>query len=155
MYSNIEPGRVQSYVIASGVSDHFSQLTKIIDAKTTILSKQTIFRRKKTLSENEVTAFNKELEAMLKKRIITEPTLESIEHNAKHIISSYQSLIDKYMPLRKISNKQKKSLQKPWVTQGIKKSITIRDKLLKQSTKRLLRSLLAVNAKILQKEHPK
>ena len=54
--------------------------------------------------------------------------------NTKYLISSYQKLIDKYMPLRKLSNKEKKSLAKPWITRGIKKSIAVR-KLLRKSTK--------------------
>ena len=62
-------------------------------------------------------------------------TPESINKKTKHIISSYQSLINKYMPLRKLSNKEKKSLQKPWITPGIRKSIAVRDKLLRKSTR--------------------
>ena len=62
-------------------------------------------------------------------------TPESINKKTKHIISSYQSLISKYMPLRKLSNKEKKSLQKPWITPGIRKSIAVRDKLLRKSTR--------------------
>ena len=48
MYSNIETERVKTYVVTSGASDHFSTLTKIIDCKSTIISKQVIYRRKKT-----------------------------------------------------------------------------------------------------------
>ena len=53
-YSNIQPERLQTYVVTSGISDHFSTLTKIIDAKNINISKQTIYRRKKTLTSTEI-----------------------------------------------------------------------------------------------------
>ena len=47
----------------------------------------------------------------------------------------YQALINKYLPLRKISNKEKKSLLKPWITRGTKVSIKVRYKLLRKTSR--------------------
>ena len=44
-------------------------------------------------------------------------------------------IIDKYMPLVKVSNKIHKRRYKPWITAGIRKSMLNRDKLLRKITK--------------------
>ena len=47
-------------------------------------------------------------------------------------IKAINELLDKHIPLKKMSKKQYKQQFKPWITSGICKSISIRDKLLKQ-----------------------
>ena len=135
MYSNIQPERMQSYVITSGISDHFSTLTKITDAKCINISKQTIYRRKKTMTNAEIKSFNEDLKLLLSNKTFECTTPNSINEQTNYIISSYQSLINKYLPLRKISNKEKKNIIKPWITRGIRVSIRVRDKLLRKSTR--------------------
>ena len=41
-------------------------------------------------------------------------------------------LIDQYTPTRNLSNKQLLNINKPWITKGLRKSIAIRDKILKK-----------------------
>ena len=135
MYSNINPERLETYVITSGISDHFSTLTKITDAKNINISKQTIYRRKKTLTNTEIISFNEELKNLLSSFSLDRVTPDWTNKQTKHLISSYRTLIDKYLPLRKISKKEKKSLLKPWITRGIRVSIKVRDKLLRKSTR--------------------
>ena len=135
MYSNIQPERMQSYIITSGISDHFSTLTKITDAKCINISKQTIYRRKKTMTNAEIKSFNEDLKLLLSNKTFECTTPNSINEQTNYIISSYQSLINKYLPLRKISNKEKKNIIKPWITRGIRVSIRVRDKLLRKSTR--------------------
>ena len=43
---------------------------------------------------------------------------------ARWITNSYQAAIDKFMPLRKRKKNQKRKRHKPWITLGIKASIT-------------------------------
>ena len=124
-----------TYVVTSGISDHFSTITKIVDAKNINISKQTIYRRKKTLTKTEIKSFNEDLRILLLNNSFDCSTPESINNQTGHLISSYKALIDKYLPLRKISNKEKKGLLKPWITRGIKVSIKVRDKLLRKSTR--------------------
>ena len=135
IYSNIQPERLQTYVVTSGISDHFSTMTKIVDAKNINVTKQTIYRRKKSLTSTEIKSFNKDLRNLISNNSFDCTTPKSLNEQTTHLISAYQVLIDKYMPLRKISNKEKKSLLKPWITRGIKVSIKVRDKLLRKSTR--------------------
>ena len=48
------------------------------------------------------------------------------------LFKAINELLDKHIPLKKMSKKQYKQQFKPWITSGICKSISIRDKLLKQ-----------------------
>ena len=136
VYSNIEPIRMQAYVVMSDVSDHFSTLAKIIDANAINISKKPIYRRKKTLSPNEKNVFNRELNFLLNRLNCFDPdSTYHVNEKTAYLINSYESLIDKYMPLKKLSQKKKKMLLKPWITSGIRKSISVRDKLRKRSIK--------------------
>ena len=46
-----------------------------------------------------------------------------------NLLSGINSLVDKYMPFKKISNREFKRMYKPWITDGILNSIKRRDKL--------------------------
>ena len=133
MYSNIEPIRMQNYVITSDVSDHFSTLTKIVDANAINVSKKPIYRRKKRLNPEEQEKFNQELTHMLSRnKCFEHDSPYNVNDQTKHLVSCYEFLTNKYMPLKRISKKEKKNMLKPWITQGIRKSILIRDKLRKK-----------------------
>lgn len=127
---------MQTYVVTSSISDHFSTITKIIDAKNITISKQTIYRRKKkTLTRTEIKSFNKDPQKLLINNSFDCAASESINEKTNYLISAYQALIDKYFPLRKITKREKKNLLKPWITRGIKESIKLRDKLLRKSVR--------------------
>ena len=51
------------------------------------------------------------------------------------LITAINPIIDKYMPLTKVSNKNHKRRYKPWITEGIRTSINKRDKLYKKVNK--------------------
>lgn len=131
MYSNIEPDRTQAYVITSAISDHFSTLVKIIDANAINVSKKTMYRRKKLLTEHEKEEFNKDLEFLLSRGEQDIFPINDVNRATQHIIKAYNILVNKHMPLELMSNNEKKSLIKPWITKGLQKSIKIRDKLRK------------------------
>ena len=136
LYSNIEPVRMHSYVVTSDVSDHFSTLAKIVDANAINILKRPIFRRKKILSPKEKNNFNLELNFLLNRHGCFDPySPYTVNEKTAFLISTYESLIDKYMPLKKLSQNKKKMLLKPWITSGIRKSIAVRDKLRKRSIK--------------------
>ena len=48
---------------------------------------------------------------------------------ANEITSTYKTLIDEYMPLKKKSRKQKRFDKRPWLTKGIRVSIDRKDDL--------------------------
>ena len=47
----------------------------------------------------------------------------------------YGSIMDKYIPLKKITNKEYKRRYKPWISKGILKSIIRKNNLLKKNQK--------------------
>ena len=48
---------------------------------------------------------------------------------AKILLQSYQNLINKYFPLKKVSKKALKFINKPWLTKGLKISIKNKNRL--------------------------
>ena len=63
--------------------------------------------------------------------------LEKLDANIafNNFYSAIEPIIDKYMPLEKIKNKEFKRRYKPWITVGIQNNIKRRDKLLRQYLK--------------------
>ena len=61
-------------------------------------------------------------------------TLETEKSDANiafnNFYSTIEPIIDKYMPLEKVKNKEHKRRYKPWITPGIRRSMNRRDKLL-------------------------
>ena len=105
---------VDNFIVQADISDHFGTLSKIRglgdDQPDT-----DIFYRRSTLSESEWEAFNSELDSALQ-----QINSNFMSHNpnvlATSITKIYLNLIDKYMPLRKLSRKRKKFSDKPWLT---------------------------------------
>jgi hypothetical protein len=56
-------------------------------------------------------------------------------HSFNNFYSAIEPIIEKFMPLEKVSNKDHKRRYKPWITKGILTSIKRRDKLLLKITK--------------------
>ena len=52
--------------------------------------------------------------------------------NSNGFIKEFLNALDKHQPMRELSNKEKKLLQKPWLTPGILKSISKKRSLFKQ-----------------------
>lgn len=126
VYSNFAPDRLENFVLLSDVSDHYSTLTKI-DRFQKRNVKGDVYSRKRNLSDPEWDEFNKDLNKILTKNCHSpdQNRDNNIDVNsyADNITDSYMSLIDKYMPLRKLSRKEKKFLDRPWITKGLKVSI--------------------------------
>ena len=55
--------------------------------------------------------------------------------------NTLNTLIDKYAPLRKITQKELKQQYKPWITNDILRSINAREKLYKNLSKQKMRKL--------------
>ena len=45
-----------------------------------------------------------------------------VNHQANIISKAYKILVDKYMPLKKLTKKKQKREDKPWMTAGLKTS---------------------------------
>ena len=58
-----------------------------------------------------------------------EVNLNNANNSTELLLNSVNEILDRYCPLKKISNSQKKSQNKPWITQGILKSIAVKSRL--------------------------
>ena len=121
VYSNLSPERLDSHILISDVSDHYSLLTKI-HGVSSVKDNTDIFFRKSNLSDCEWERFNTELSDILNHELPDECVADNIEEYANSITNAYSSLIDKFMPLKKLSRKQKQRKEKPWFTTGFRKS---------------------------------
>ena len=131
-YSNLPPERLDSHILISDVSDHYSLLTKI-HGVSSAKDNTDIFFRKSNLSEYEWEQFNIELSDILNHDLPDECVANNIEEYANTITNAYSSLIDKFMPLKKLSRKQKQRKEKPWFTSGFRKSRNTKYELLSLS----------------------
>ena len=132
IYTNVHYDKVEANIITSRISDHFSTFATFKEMKNKHIPKSDVYIRKKIISQVEWRNFNDELKTSL--------NLVNFENTDVHeitnqIITAYQKLVDKYMPLKKLSRKEKSLHYKPWLTSGIQKSMKTRDYLQKQSFK--------------------
>ena len=58
--------------------------------------------------------------------------IDNSELAYNHFLDKYKTLLDKHAPFKKLSKKQQKSREKPWITQGIQKSISKKRSLFKK-----------------------
>ena len=132
LYSNIDPNKIDAYIIESDVSDHFSIMARIKGIKNINTKKTQVYKRKQKLSETEIENLNAELGTILQRNNAFH-NVNSVNEKTTSIIDTYTSLIDRYMPLRKLSRKQKALHFKPWYTKGINISIRTENNLKKES----------------------
>ena len=118
------------HVLVSDVSDHYSTLTKVAGLSKT-KDNSDIYVRKTKLSESEWDRFNSELFDMLNAKLPKTSANYDVNSCAQIISDAYQCMVDKFMPLRKLSRKQKRSFNsKPWMTKGLKVSCDTKFELL-------------------------
>ena len=121
VYSNFSPDKLDTQIILSDVSDHFSTMTKISGVSKTKHNVD-IFTRKSNLKDEEWEQFNLELLGELNKELTSNSEQYDVQESAKAITKAYNTVIDKFMPLTKMSKKQKRNFSKPWITPGLKVS---------------------------------
>ena len=120
IYSNLMQDKLVSHILMSDVSDHYSTLTKIGDFSKSN-KKTDIYFRKSTLSKKLWDKFNFELGNILNENFPLGSDCD-VNHQANIISKAYKILVDKYIPLKKLSKKRQKREDKPWMTAGLKTS---------------------------------
>ena len=113
---------LDSYIIESGISDHFSTMTKIKGVKYIDINKTEIYKRKQKLNDTEIANLNSDLSNALQQYCRLGNSI-SVDGKTDFIIKTYNTLVEKYLPLKKLSRKEKKYHFKPWYSKGIKISI--------------------------------
>ena len=134
VYSNMHTENLDNFIVMSDVSDHFSTLTKIIDIDKSERVKD-IFYRKSNLNQREWLEFNNELAKALGKILMPQNMYVDANGIAKRIVDAYNSIINKFMPLKKLPIQQKRAIIKPWITKGLKVSIKKKNNLFQISKK--------------------
>ena len=111
--------------IISDVSDHFSQFCITTDAKD-----KTIKRNSAKIRDYlgfSVEKFNNDLSQ------VDWDKLGGSRNGVNKLFSTfynkYNKIVKKHVPIKKMSNRKAKQLSKPWITKGIKVSISIKNKL--------------------------
>ena len=140
VYSNFEQHTVDTSVILSDISDHFSTLSKFSAACSYNKKPKNVYKRKFRLNEEEERNFCSELNTLLNNDAVR--SISSCPNiMAKILIQSYQNLINKYFPLKKVSKKALKFIHKPWLTKGLKISIRNKNRLSFKLRKKILLGL--------------
>ena len=129
IFTNLSSEKTDAYIITSNISDHFSTMLKLQNVRNAHIPKHDVFVRKKNLSREEINNLNDDLKMMLNEIDYSNSNPVYLTNNLVHI---YQSLSDKYMPLEKLSRKEKGFYYKPWITRGIRESMNTRDNLNKR-----------------------
>ena len=114
------------------ISDHLAQFLIIAENYDYIITKSNIFKR-------DTKNFDKE-NFLIEISNINWDTVIQIEQEDPNVsFNSFEKtlnlLIDKYIPLKKITKNDQKLKCKPWITKGIRKSIKRREKLYKKFIK--------------------
>ena len=135
VYANLSATNIENHIILSDVSDHYATLTKV-SGLVREHKHEIIYRRKSHLNENEWKNFNEELKSTLSVKLSRAGNISDPNEVAVTITKTYQILLDKYMPLKKLSRKQKRYFSKPWITPAIKVSIRKKNKLFKISKRK-------------------
>ena len=68
-------------------------------------------------------------------------TMMYIHFGFEIFLRLFNTCLDKHAPLKTIPKKEERVLQKPWITDGIKMLIKVRDQLYKQMIKQLKTTL--------------
>ena len=111
--------------IISDISDHFSQFCITTSAKDNSQQFKNIEIR--DYSKLSADRFNDELSEADWNPIITNGT-----NCANKLFSSfykYNTIVNKHAPMKKLSKRKAKQLSKPWITNGIKAAIKVKNKL--------------------------
>ena len=135
VYSNFPTSDLESHIIIDDATDHYPTLTKI-KGVTRIRERGDIFRRKNKLSKEKWDQFNDELIFLLNQKLSSANQPHGANYIANSITEIYQHLIDKYMPLVKLSRKERRYLYKPWITPAIKVSIDKKKRLFKKTKRK-------------------
>ena len=119
--------RIENHILLSDVSDHFATLTKIKGIGISHKHEK-IYRRNTNLSEQEQKKFNDEIDKILSEKIVFGNDSDP-NKIADEIVKIFHYVIDKYMPLKKLTRKQTRFYHKPWITPALKVSIAKKNNL--------------------------
>ena len=110
----------------SDISDHFAQLCITTSAKDKLQQVKNIKIR--DYSRFSAYRFNDELSEIDWNRIIVNGT-NCVNKFFSSFYNKYNTIVNKHATMKKLSNRKVKQLSKPWITNGIKAAIKVKNKL--------------------------
>ena len=144
IFSTDSPEEPISGNIITSISDHLAQFLLFPIEKTKGSKKNEICKRNfKSLTGNELIEDLKSIDWNKALRLNQNQTNKSF----KLFFHIFETLLDTYAPLKKLSNSELKLHSKPWITHGIMTSIKIKDKIYKK----LLKSKNSTKRKAIQR----
>ena len=121
IYTNIPQKVLKSGICLAGISDHLPVFCTIANKFPTTNES----RYNRDFSNFNKDSFLKEISEIDFASLIVDDVNESMNAFAE----TFQKITDKYAPVRKLSNKMRAQLRKPWISSAILKSIKKRQKL--------------------------
>ena len=96
-----------------------------------------VYVRKCKLSADQWHQFNNELNSILASKTLGfDSKSHDVNEYAQILTDTYQYLINKYMPLTKLSRAERRYIKKPWITSALKKSISKKNLLYRLSKRK-------------------
>ena len=126
--NNIEDGLVSGNIITT-VSDHYAQFFFMKDIKFNKNKRPDIYQHDFRNFDNKV--FETKLNSINWKRVLQLED-KDVDISFQNFINTFNDLLEKEAPLKKVSNKDRKYLQKPWITRGILTSINNKNRIRKK-----------------------
>ena len=119
--------------IISDISDHFSQFCIITSAKDKLQQAKNIKIR--DYSKFSADSFNDELSEVDWNQIIANGRTNCANKLFSSFYNKYNTIVNKDAPMKKLSKRKAKQLSKPWITNGIKAAIKVKNKLYESGDK--------------------
>ena len=127
---NIEDGLISGNIITT-ISDHYAQFLLQKNIK--------IEKKEKNIFRHNFKNFNEDLFDYKLNQInwnaILEIDKKDIDTSFNNFFLIFNSLLQQHAPIKNLSNKEIKTLRKPWITSGILKSINKKNKIHRKSAR--------------------
>ena len=117
--NNIEDGLISGNIIST-TSDHYAQFLLLKNMK--IKQKETTDIYSHDFKIFDEAQFESELYNTDWKSVL-EINKKDVNFSFSKFFETFNNLLQKHAPIKKLSNKDKKTMKKPWITKGILKSI--------------------------------
>ena len=111
--------------IVSDISDHFSQFCVLKSVKDKVKVNKFKVRN---FSRFSADCFNTEVSQVDWKAIVEKNSCD-VNNLFSSFYNKFNKLVNNHAPMKIISNRKAKQLSKPWITQGLRTSIKIKNKL--------------------------
>ena len=127
IYSNINSNNINCDILNNDISDHLPILAKITDKPIRYIKQFTYQRDMSKFNSSEfLTDLKKQMSSL------TSHNFVDVDKSTDLFLNTYNEIVEKHAPIRKLNKKQQNIKRKPWITPAILKSINTKNKLFKK-----------------------